>query len=211
MQLGVERATVLGHSWGCSVAVALAHRYPDLVGRLVLVSGYYYPTMRADVLGTAVPAVPVFGDVLRYAVSPILTRLMWPRLLRKIFCPQPVPEKFSGFPKAMAVRPSQIRASAAKSALMVPSAFAARGSYPCLRMPVSIVVGAEDRLVDPEAQSARLRRDIARSSLHVVAGAGHMLHQTATAALMSVIEEVAPPDGPLGPGASGTPKSHRRQ
>ena len=33
-QMGVKRATVLGQSWGCSVAVALAHKYPDLVGGL---------------------------------------------------------------------------------------------------------------------------------------------------------------------------------
>ncbi|MBV0893568.1 alpha/beta hydrolase, partial [Paracoccus sp. Z118] len=45
-QLGIARATVLGHSWGCLVAVALARKYPDLVGGLVLASGYYFPTAR---------------------------------------------------------------------------------------------------------------------------------------------------------------------
>ncbi len=115
-QIGVERATVLGHSWGCSVAVALAHKYPRLVSGLVLASGYYYPTVRADVGAMAAPAVPVVGDIVRYSVSPILSRLLWPRIMRKLFGPQPVPEKFAGFPKAMAVRPSQLRASAAESA-----------------------------------------------------------------------------------------------
>jgi pimeloyl-ACP methyl ester carboxylesterase len=36
------------HSWGASVAVALALKFPDLVRGLVLASGYYHPTMRAD-------------------------------------------------------------------------------------------------------------------------------------------------------------------
>ena len=42
--LGVSQAIVLGHSWGASVAVALALKYPKLVQGLVLASGYYYPT-----------------------------------------------------------------------------------------------------------------------------------------------------------------------
>src|ERR1700730_17825872 len=49
-RLGVSSATVLGHSWGASVAVALALRHPDLVRGLVLASGYYYPTARPDVI-----------------------------------------------------------------------------------------------------------------------------------------------------------------
>lgn len=190
-EIGIERATVLGHSWGCSVAVALAHKHPALVGGLVLASGYYYPTARADVVGMAAPAVPLLGDIVRYSISPILSRLIWPLLMRKIFGPQPVPEKFAGFPKAMAVRPSQIRASAAESALMIPVAFAARDTYPALEMPVFIIAGADDRLVDTEAQSARLHGDVPHSSFHRVRGAGHMVHQTATAAVMAAIDEVA--------------------
>lgn len=194
-QIGITRATILGHSWGCSVAVALAHKYPDLVGGLVLASGYYYPTARLDVVGLGVPAVPVAGDVIRYTISPVLSRLMWPLLMRKIFGPEPVPGKFAGFPKAMAVRPSQIRASAAESALMAPDALATRDTYARLKMPVAIIAGAEDRLVDAEDQSARLHGDIPHSSFHRIPGAGHMIHQTATEAVMSAIEKVAPPHG----------------
>ena len=189
-RMGFKRATVLGHSWGCSVAVALAHKYPQLVGGLVLESGYYYPTARVDVVGMSGPAVPLVGDVMRYTISPILSRLMWPLLMRQIFGPEPVPAKFSGFPKAMAVRPSQIRASAAESMLMVPDAAIYRSTYSKLGMPVAIVAGAEDRLVDTEAQSARLHREIPQSSFHRVPGAGHMVHQTATEAVMAAIEKV---------------------
>jgi alpha/beta hydrolase fold len=48
-QIGVQRGTVLGHSWGDSVALALAMEYPKTVAGLVLASGYYYPSLRADV------------------------------------------------------------------------------------------------------------------------------------------------------------------
>ncbi len=35
----IPRATVLGHSWGCNVAINLAARFPDRVGALVLIDG----------------------------------------------------------------------------------------------------------------------------------------------------------------------------
>ena len=190
-RLGVSHAIVLGHSWGASVAVALALTYPNLVKGLVLASGYYYPSLRPDVVAMSAPAVPLVGDVLRYTISPIVSRVMWPLLMTKIFGARPVPKKFEGFPKEMALRPSQIRASATESALMLPDAFHYRDEYENLKMPLVIVAGDEDRLVDIDAQSARLHLDVPQSRFHRVPGAGHMIHQTATGAVMSAIDEVA--------------------
>jgi pimeloyl-ACP methyl ester carboxylesterase len=189
-KLGVARAVVLGHSWGASVAVALAEKYPRAVASLVLASGYYYPSARADVVFASGPAVPVVGDVMRYTLAPLLGRAMWPIVLRKIFGPAPTPQKFAGFPKEMALRPSQIRATAAESALMIPNAIAMQGEYAGLQMPVVIISGDDDRLVDID-QSARLHEEIAQSSFHRVRGAGHMVHQTAPAAMMAAIDEAA--------------------
>src|ERR1700742_3775091 len=56
-RLDVSQAIVLGHSWGASVAVALAIKHPSMVEALVLASGYYFPTPRADIL-LAGPAIP---------------------------------------------------------------------------------------------------------------------------------------------------------
>ena len=188
-QIGITRAQVLGHSWGASVAIALALKHPEIVASLILASGYYYPTPRVDVLLLSEPAVPVVGDILSHTVSPILGRLLWPLIMRKIFGPATVPDKFRSFPKEMALRPSQIRASAAETALMVPNAFALRGQYTKLAIPVVIIAGEQDRLVDIEPQSARLHREVTGSKFRRVANAGHMVHQTATALVMRAIDE----------------------
>jgi pimeloyl-ACP methyl ester carboxylesterase len=190
-QLGISHAIVCGHSWGASVAVELALAYPKLVQGLVLASGYYYPTVRPDVVALSAPAVPVVGDVLGHTLSPIISRVMWPLLMAKIFGPRSVPKKFRGFPKEMALRPSQIRASAAESALMIPGAVHAQDRYAELKMPVSIIAGEEDRLIDIDEQSLRLHEDIAQSKFHRVPGAGHMVHQTATRSVMSAIDQVS--------------------
>jgi pimeloyl-ACP methyl ester carboxylesterase len=190
-RLGVSNAIVLGHSWGASVAVALALKYPGLVRGLVLASGYFYPTVRPDVVAMAAPALPLIGDILSHTLSPLVSRAMWPLMIAKIFGPRSMPRKFEAFPKEMALRPSQIRASAAESALMIPDTFHLRNKYTDLKMPVVIIAGEQDRLVDIDAQSARLHSGVSQSRFHRVPGTGHMIHQTATHQVMSAISEVA--------------------
>jgi pimeloyl-ACP methyl ester carboxylesterase len=83
-QIGVSSAIVLGHSWGASVAVAMGLEYPALVRGLVLASGYYYPTPRVDALASIASSLPLIGDIMSHTVSPLLSRLAWPRMMAKI-------------------------------------------------------------------------------------------------------------------------------
>lgn len=189
-QLGVPRFLLFGHSWGACVAVRFAAEHPQAVEGLVLASGYYYPGLRADMFALAGPAVPGFGDVLRYTISPLLGRLMWPALLRKMFGPAAVPDKFRAFPRDMALRPSQLRAAAAEAMLMVPAAYGASARYGDLKMPVAIVAGEGDRIVDIDDQSGRLHDQIPGSTFRRIRGGGHMVHQTATRDVMSAIADV---------------------
>jgi pimeloyl-ACP methyl ester carboxylesterase len=190
-RLGAERAIVLGHSWGAAVAVSLATRHPSFVEALVLASGYYYPSARADVATSLPSALPGLGDILSYTVSPIAARLMWPAMLRKMFGPSQAPEKFASFPMEMTVRPSQMRAAAAEASMMVPSAFVASKGYGGLQTPTVIIAGEGDRLIDIDEQSARLHDELKQSSLRRVAGAGHMIHQSATSDVMAAVDEAA--------------------
>ena len=190
-KIGVVKATVLGHSWGCSVALALAERHPQAVKALVLASGYYFPSARSDVVTMSPPAIPILGDVMRYTVSPILGRLMWPALKAKVFAPEAAPAKFDGFPKEMVFRPSQILASAGDTALMIPDAIEASSRYGAIATPTVIIAGTEDKIVSFDHQSARLHDVLPNSSLRRVAMGGHMIHQTSTEAVMAAIDEAA--------------------
>ena len=190
-KVGISRAIVLGHSWGASVAVALALRYPHLVEALVLASGYYYPTSRPDVLLLGLPALPLVGSIIRYSISPVVSRLMWPQMVHKLFSPQREPAKFKQFPKEMTFRPSQVQAAAAESTLMVPAAYSSSERYGELKIPLVIVAGEDDQLVDIEKQSARLHHELPHSTMHRIPSGGHMVHQTATETVMQAINEAA--------------------
>src|SRR5690348_3145899 len=86
-ELGVERPVVVGHSWGAIVALALAQRHQSQVGGLVLLSGYYFWTLRPDTLMVVTGALPLLGDLLRYTIAPLLGWLQMPLLKWAMFSP----------------------------------------------------------------------------------------------------------------------------
>jgi pimeloyl-ACP methyl ester carboxylesterase len=178
-RLAVDEPVVLGHSWGTEVALALALRAPTALRKLVLVSGYYFPTARVDVALAAPPALPIVGDVMRYTVSALFARLALERTVKAMFAPQPVPAGLlDTLGRGLLVRPSQIRATAEDAAFMIPSAAALRKRYAALEVPVAIFAGERDAIVDPE-QARRLQRELPRAALSVLPGLGHMLHHAA--------------------------------
>ncbi|MER2268514.1 alpha/beta fold hydrolase [Methylobacterium oxalidis] len=191
LQLGVQRAVVVGHSWGTLVALALAERHPTGTAGLVLISGYYFPTPRLDSLMVAPAATPLLGDVLRYTISPLFGWLTMPAMKRAMFAPSPVTERFEReYSSAMALRPWQIRATASDGALMVMDASRLSGRYGALSVPVAIVAGDGDKIVEPD-QAQRLQRAVPSGTVDVVEGAGHMVHHVATDRVVEVIAQLA--------------------
>ena len=190
-QMGIERPVVVGHSWGAIVALSLAARHPTDTAGLVLLSGYYFWTLRPDVLLVAAGAIPVLGDILRHTVSPWLGRLLMPLQKRAMFSPAPVTTRFRReYSDAMALRPSQIRATSMDGALMIPGALGLRRHYDELRMPVLIMAGSGDKVVF-KRNAERLHGEIAGSVLRIVEGAGHMVHHSAPRRVVEAILSIA--------------------
>jgi pimeloyl-ACP methyl ester carboxylesterase len=191
VRLGVRDAIIVGHSWGTLVALALAQRHPANVTGLVLLSGYYFPTTRVDTLLVAPLTNPVLGDILRYTLAPLFGWLTMPLAKRAMFAPSPVTERFTReFSTAMALRPWQIRASALDGAAMVPDASRLNAHYGSLSIPVAIMTGDGDKIIEPE-QAEKLRRAIPDGTLQILHGIGHMIHHVATNQVVDAIEEVA--------------------
>jgi pimeloyl-ACP methyl ester carboxylesterase len=176
-QLGVERPVVLGHSWGTLVALAWALDHPEAVSRLVLASGYYFPTPRLDALPTALIGMPVIGDLIANTWAPLQTRVTGPLGNKMIFSPADVPQTFlDGMPFELMLRPGHLRATGADSAQMPAAAARLAKRYGELTLPVTVLWGEGDKLVGQEGQSARLKQELPQATGREVAGGGHMLH-----------------------------------
>ena len=176
-QLRIERPVVVGHSWGTLVALRLAVDYPSDVSRLVLLSGYYFPTMRLDTWMSAPGAMPVLGTIIQHTISPIIARLASKSAIKNMFNPRQVSEEFTAsYSKEMAARPSQLEAVASETAMMPSAVETIVDHYSTVMVPVRIFAGDQDNVVDTDAQSARLQSCLTNSQLHVEEGVGHMIH-----------------------------------
>jgi pimeloyl-ACP methyl ester carboxylesterase len=167
----------MGHSWATLVALELALLDSSAVRKLVLVSGYYFPTARLDIAMAAPPAIPVIGDVMRYTVSPLFARLLLKRTIRKMFAPESVPAGYlHAVPRELLVRPSQIRASTEDAVFMIPAAMRLRKRIASIDTPVTLIAGEDDKVIDPAKQTLHLHHAMPASQLLLLPGAGHMLH-----------------------------------
>jgi len=188
-RLGIERPVVVGHSMGTMVALAIALSYPENVRSLVLIGGYFYPSFRVDALLTAPVALPVVGDVMRYTVTAVTGRLMLNKLAKSLFAPQETPANFfSTLSREMMLRPVQLRANAEDAAFMVPAANTLSKRYGELVLPITLIAGEDELVVDPQAHSARLHQELPQSELHLIPGAGHMAHYIAQDVVVNAID-----------------------
>jgi hypothetical protein len=73
----------------------------------------------------------------------------------------------------MMLRPVQIRANAEDAAFMIAAASASSARFKELELPVTVIGGAADRVVDVEAHSRRLHPDVPQSKFVVAPGPGH--------------------------------------
>ncbi len=190
-RLGLRDAVVVGHSWGCLVAMALALDHPEVVGGLVLISGYYYPDRRAGRTGVTIGGAPAVADLAARTVLPLVLPGFLGRLSRVNFAPNPVPAPFAAaFPRELLMRPSHIRATSRDLGRLSAATAQMAGLYQFVRQPVAVLVGAEDRVTDPRLQSMRLAAEIPRASLRILPDTGHMLHHIHPEAVIAAIEGV---------------------
>lgn len=195
--LGAGRVTAAGHSFGTLVTLALALQHPELASAALL-SGYYYPSARSDVLPASIPAIPIIGDIDRYSIAPLVGAALKSRVEAKLFAPAAVAPSWRRFPFDMTLRPAQLRAEAAEAALMVPGAARLSARYAEIEVPIHIVSGEGDRIVDHASQSARLALDLIPATLTSLPGVGHMVHHSATEEVLGVIRRALEDQAPIG-------------
>jgi pimeloyl-ACP methyl ester carboxylesterase len=206
LRLRVSCPVIVGHSWGAMVAVWMGLMNPADVRGLVLMSGYYYPSLRLDVPLRSLPAVPGIGRLMRYSLTPVTTRMLWRPLQRRMFGPQPTPQRFlDQYPTWLSLRASQLEAAGNESMMMVSAARELGQQYARLKVPVTLLAGEADRMVNTRAQTERLHQALRTSHLHVIAGAGHMLHHEAlNEVVVAIRTALAAEPGPHAYGSANT-------
>ena len=181
-------AVVIGHSFGASVAAALALEAPDRVKGLVFLAPATHPWNGGVAWYYRLAAMPVVGELFcRTLALPAAERLA-PASMRHVFAPAAVPE---GYDAAIGVdllfRPGSFRSNAMDLAAFNRHLAEQSRYYGNITQPALAITGDQDTVVWPSIHSKGLERDLPNCRLIELPGAGHMPQHSHTEEIVALI------------------------
>lgn len=191
-KLGLGKPLVVGHSLGGALSLALALDHPDCVGGLTLIAPLTHPAGEVpDVFKGVVVPSPLVRKAIAWTLAVPLGILRGPKLLAEVFAPEPTPADFpmraGGLlglrPKAFYATSSDLMAIEA-----VLPGYVAR--YRSLNIPMAMLYGKGDRLLDYRAQGETMKATCPALDLEVMEG-GHMLPMTVPDRCVAMVRRVA--------------------
>jgi pimeloyl-ACP methyl ester carboxylesterase len=186
-RLSIRKPILVGHSWGGSLALAAAVAYEDELSGIVLLAPAAYPNFSRE-WWSLVPGIPVLGKFIVHTLTPLLGRAVVKVNLKEAYHPQAVPEHYVQQSTEMWTRPKQIRAYADDERTLRSSLKILSSRYSDLQLPVVIVTGSGDLVLEPEKHAYPLHRAIKGSELVVLPETGHQLPQTCPDSVIDAIE-----------------------
>jgi pimeloyl-ACP methyl ester carboxylesterase len=191
-RLDLDRPLLVGHSLGGALALALALDHPDCVRALVLIS-------TLSQVERVPPAIfksldirsPALRWLIAWTLMAPLGKLAQPATLKAVFAPELVPKSFaveSG--AALGLRPDCFIA-ASKDMMTVGHDLAiVAPRYPSLAIPVDVIFGRQDPILDYQAHGERLVATLPHASLRLIEG-GHMIPITVPDQIVDWIKQAA--------------------
>ena len=178
--LQLDRPVVVGHSLGGAVALATALRHPDKISALALIA----PLSRMPAGGPPgiFASLAIRWHWLRWLFAwtlmlPLAARQR-ERIMQTAFGPEAVPAHFAlRGGGAQAMRPSNYIAASRDLVALEPVLPRLQEGYEDLQLPVHILYGWGDRILDPQEQGRVLADQLPKGELELVEG-GHMLPLT---------------------------------
>jgi pimeloyl-ACP methyl ester carboxylesterase len=188
-KLGLEKPVLVGHSWGGSLALAAAVAYEKDLAGIVLLAPAAYPSVSIE-WWSRVPHIPLIGNIVVDRLTPFLGRTMMRTSLKQAYAPQDVQRDYVERSLELWMKPDHIRACAYDERTLRASLTSLSEHYRHIEIPVVIVAGSADRLLNPEEHAYPLHKALKNSKLVVLPETGHQLPQTRPDAVISAINLV---------------------
>jgi len=187
----INEPILVGHSWGSLVALEWILAHPDEVKGFVSVSGvnssFGTITEVMSEIGIFNIAVEIYSRNLAKNVSAGSIE----RFAKRVFSPQKVPEKYLEFvgpdlsrrQKTILANNEDLKQTASTLANL-------EKRYSEIRVPVEVIHGKKDWLLDHELHGQAFADELPLSNLTLLDGVGHMAHHASPYAVNKAINRI---------------------
>jgi len=174
--LKLDKPLIVGHSLGGAVALATALRYPDKVSGLALVAPLtHMPSETSKAFAALNIPYPWLRKLVGWTLAIPLSIRNREKVMDIVFGPEAAPEDFplrgGGF---LGMRPSQFVAASTDMHALPDVLPTMQQSYGSLKLPVGVLYGRQDRILNPQEQGQGLVDALPDTELELIDG-GHML------------------------------------
>lgn len=189
--LGVDRAVIVGHSYGGAVALAWAVTQPDSAAAVVTLAGASMPW--PGELGAWYALMNTrLGSVVAPIVSALAPRRAADRAIAPIFAPNTVPAGYLDHVGIeLSLQPSVIRSNARQVYTLKPHLRELSQHYSNLSIPIEVIHGLSDETVPARYHSIPFSEITPGANLVLLDDTGHMPHHADPDTVVAAIDRAA--------------------
>ena len=191
--VGLGKPLVVGHSLGGAIALALALRHPDKVAGLALIAPLTNHVPRPpEAFGGLYIVSPLRRRILAETVAVPMSQKLADQTLRAIFGPEPPPADYmSKGGGSLGLRPSHFYATASDLVSVELDLPAQQQRYGELSMPVGIIYGERDQVLDHVEQGLWMADKVPGIEIELIPGTGHMPNFTQPDRVAAFVRRIA--------------------
>ncbi|MDU0363672.1 alpha/beta hydrolase [Rhizobium sp. 25PS6] len=189
---GIEKAIIIGHSFGGAITAAFGLRHPDKTAGLLFLAPATHPWPGGIDWYYHVATVPIVGWLFNHAIVVPLGLSRLERGTLNVFRPNPRPADYiEKTGPSLVLRPSAFHNNAADFKRLLAYVKEQSLLYSQITAPTVIITGDRDEIVWEHLHSRGLARDISGSELITVSGVGHKPDYLATDVAVAAMEKIS--------------------
>jgi pimeloyl-ACP methyl ester carboxylesterase len=191
-RLGLKQPLVVGHSLGGALSLAITLDHPDCAGGLALLAPLTHATeVVPEVFRGAVIHSPLLRKAIAWTVATPLGIRRGPVLLKEVFAPEAAPADFPMRAGGLlGLRPTAFYNTSTDLMAAGETLPAYMARYKSLNIPMAMLYGRGDRLLDYRAQGEAMKIVCPALDLELAEG-GHMLPLTQADRCVALVRRVA--------------------